>query len=234
MIIESATETLLEFRNVFRRYGSGESEVNALNGVNLSIADGAFVAMMGPSGSGKSTCLNILGGLDTPTEGQYLFRETDVGTLSLRERAVLRRQQIGFIFQSFNLLGRTTALENVELPLIYQRVDAKSRRERALSALDRVGLSNRVHHTPAELSGGQKQRVAIARAIVGEPSLILADEPTGNLDSSSGADVLQLLVELNQQHGVAIVLVTHEPEMAKHAHSSIRFLDGSISSIEQN
>jgi len=226
--------TLLEFRNISRCYGSGDSEVKALNDVDLSITVGEFVAIMGPSGSGKSTCLNILGGLDTPTAGQYLFREKDVGALSLRERAILRRQNIGFIFQSFNLLGRTTALENVELPLIYQRVDAKSRRRRALEALERVGLGDRIRHTPAELSGGQKQRVAIARAIVGEPSVILADEPTGNLDSSSGESVMELLVELNRQREVAIVLVTHEPEMARHAQRSIRFLDGRIASIEQN
>jgi len=226
--------TLLEFRNISRCYGSGDSEVKALNDVDLSITVGEFVAIMGLSGSGKSTCLNILGGLDTPTAGQYLFREKDVGALSLRERAILRRQNIGFIFQSFNLLGRTTALENVELPLIYQRVDAKSRRRRALEALERVGLGDRIRHTPAELSGGQKQRVAIARAIVGEPSVILADEPTGNLDSSSGESVMELLVELNRQREVAIVLVTHEPEMARHAQRSIRFLDGRIASIEQN
>lgn len=222
------TDPLLEFRGVSKVYGRGESEVRALDGVDFVIHSGEFVAVIGASGSGKSTCLNILGALDTPTIGCYRFGEQDVGALTLKQRARLRRSRIGFVFQSFNLLGRTTAVENVELPLVYQRVGASERRSRAIEALEQVGLGDRLHHTPAELSGGQKQRVAIARALVGGPDVLLADEPTGNLDSTSSEDVITLLKSLHSEQKLTIILVTHEPEMAAHAERVLRFHDGKL------
>jgi len=219
---------LLELRQVRKIYGQGESEVRALAGVDLSIAAGEFVAAMGPSGSGKSTCMNILGCLDRPSSGAYLFRGVDATQLSLDQLALLRRHYLGFVFQGFNLLARTTALENVELPLIYRRMRAGERRERALRALRDVGLGGREHHTPGELSGGQQQRVAIARAIVTEPSLLLADEPTGNLDTARSVEIMNLLVELNRSRGITIVMVTHEPDIAAFARRTVVFRDGLI------
>lgn len=226
----TSSRTMVEFDGLSRLYGSGETEVRALDCVELQIGADEFVAIMGPSGSGKSTCLNILGCLDVPSQGYYRFDGQNVGQLSAYERALLRRNKLGFVFQSFNLLGRTSALENVELPMIYQRVPPKERRERAKSALERVGLSQRMKHTPAELSGGQKQRVAIARAIVGEPQLLLADEPTGNLDSSSGAEIMDLICELHADHQMAVILVTHEPDKAEFANRVLVFEDGKIKS----
>ncbi len=219
---------VVAFDNVFKIYGKGESEVRALDGVSLQINAGDFVAVMGPSGSGKSTCMNILGCLDTPTSGRYLFKGIDVAGISRDQRALLRRHFLGFVFQGFNLLARTTALENLELPLIYQRIDKKTRREMAMEALREVGLNGREHHTPAELSGGQQQRVAIARAIVSRPSLLLADEPTGNLDSARSHEIMELLSRLNRQNGLTIALVTHEEDIAAFAHRRIEFRDGRI------
>jgi putative ABC transport system ATP-binding protein len=184
--------------------------------------------MMGPSGSGKSTCLNILGCLDTPTQGTYRFDDVEVGGLSRDQRAMLRRHYLGFVFQGFNLIGRTSALENVELPLIYRKLPAKQRRELALEALSAVGLADRAGHTPGELSGGQQQRVAIARAIVGRPRVSLADEPTGNLDSVRSGEILEMLLNFNRREGITIVMVTHEPEMAAYADRQIHFVDGRL------
>jgi len=224
--------TLLELINVTKVYGQGEVEVKALAGVNLRIRRGEFVAVMGPSGSGKSTCMNLLGCLDTPTSGSYLFRGIEVGALSRDQRALLRRHYLGFVFQGFNLLARTTALENLELPMIYRGIPAAERRHYARLALDAVGLANRESHTPGELSGGQQQRIAIARAIVTNPDLILADEPTGNLDSARSVEIMELLVRLNRERGMTIVMVTHEPDMAAFARRIIHFRDGLIASDE--
>jgi putative ABC transport system ATP-binding protein len=198
--------------------------------VSLSINDGEFVAIMGPSGSGKSTAMNILGCLDTPTSGRYYFRGIDVGTLSRSQRALLRRNYIGFVFQGFNLLKRTTARENLELPLIYRGEAAAARKAQALKALDLVGLGDRANHTSSELSGGQQQRVAIARALVTEPAVIFADEPTGNLDSSRSHEIMKLLEDLNARRKMTIVLVTHEEDIAAYAKRQIRFRDGKIAS----
>ncbi len=219
---------LVELRDVTKVYGVGESEVRALDGASLRIDDGEFVAVMGASGSGKSTCLNMLGCLDVPTAGNFLFRGVDVGTLTLDQLALLRRNYLGFVFQGFNLLARTSAVENVELPLVYRRVGARERRARAMQALEDVGLGARAKHTPAELSGGQQQRVAIARAIVTQPQLLLADEPTGNLDSARKVEIMKLLVELNQTRGITIAMVTHEPEMAEFVSRTVNFRDGKV------
>ncbi|MCL1106282.1 ABC transporter ATP-binding protein [Shewanella algicola] len=208
--------------------------MQALAGVNLTINRGDFVAVMGPSGSGKSTCMNVLGCLDTPTSGQYLFDGIDVGTLSRDQLALLRRNYLGFIFQGFNLLNRTSALENVELPLIYRGLPAGERRERALNALNVVGLSGWAHHTPGELSGGQQQRVAIARAIVTQPAVLLADEPTGNLDSSRSREIMELLSSFNSELDITVVMVTHEPDMAAFAKRQIHFLDGQVVRDDDN
>lgn len=218
----------LEFDRVRKHYGKGEAEVRALDGVSFSVSAGEFVAIMGPSGSGKSTAMNILGCLDVPTDGAYRFEGVDVGTLARNERALLRRHHIGFVFQNFNLLSRTTALENVELPLIYQGTRARRRRALAREALRSVGLEDREHHTPAELSGGQMQRVAIARAIVSGPSLLFADEPTGNLDSARSVEIMRLLSTLNADRRLTIVMVTHESEMAAYAGRAIHFRDGRV------
>lgn len=218
----------VEFVGVQKIYGEGESEVRALDGVDMRIEPGEFVSIMGASGSGKSTCMNIIGCLDVPSAGRYLFRGVDVGTLDQDQRARLRRHFIGFIFQGFNLLARTSALENVELPLIYRRVPADERRRRALAALEIVGLSDRAHHTSAKLSGGQQQRVAVARALVTEPSLLLADEPTGNLDSTRKAEIMDLLRRLNLERGITIAMVTHEADMAAYGTRTIVFKDGKI------
>ncbi len=225
---------VIAFEKVSRVYGSGSSAVTAMQEVNLQIRAGEFLAVMGPSGSGKSTCMNLLGCLDTPSSGIYRFRDVDVGKLSRDQRALLRRHYLGFVFQGFNLLNRTSAVENVELPLVYRGTPAAERREMAMQALEKVGLKDREHHTPGELSGGQQQRVAIARAIVTEPSVLLADEPTGNLDSVRSREIMELLCEFNQSHGITVVMVTHEPDMAEYASRMIHFLDGRVVSDETN
>lgn len=221
---------LIELRDVYKVYGEGEAMVAALAGIDLTIEEHEFVAVMGPSGSGKSTAMNILGCLDTPTAGNYRFRGTDVGTLSRDERALLRRYYIGFVFQGFNLLKRTTATENLELPLIYRGMSRRERHKRAATALGQVGLAERGKHTAAQLSGGQQQRVAIARALVSEPAVVFADEPTGNLDSAMSHEILSLLRKLNDERGITIVLVTHEEDIAAYAKRQVRFRDGRIHS----
>ena len=221
---------LIDIRGVKKIYGHGEAAVTALAGIDCRIGDGEFVAVMGPSGSGKSTFMNILGCLATPTEGQYFFRGTDVGTLDRDQLDLLRRYYIGFVFQGFNLLKRTTALENLELPLLYRGVPKHERSARAMEALKQVGLEDRAHHTSAEMSGGQQQRVAIARALVTTPSVMFADEPTGNLDSKRSHEIMDLLTVLNRDRGLTIVLVTHEEDIADYAGRQIRFLDGRIAS----
>jgi putative ABC transport system ATP-binding protein len=232
--LPSSTEAVLEFRDVMKIYGAGEGEVRALAGVSFQIQPGEFVAMMGPSGSGKSTTMNILGCLDTPSRGSYLFRGVDVGALSQKQRARLRRFYLGFVFQGFNLLARTNALENVELPLIYRGTPRAERRDRARAALDLVGLARWWDHSPAELSGGQQQRVAIARAVVTEPSVLLADEPTGNLDSARSQEIMELLCRLNRERNLTVAMVTHEPDMAVYASRTIHFRDGLIHSDSQH
>jgi putative ABC transport system ATP-binding protein len=218
---------LIELRGVTKVYGTGSAAMQALRGVDLRIQRGEFVAVMGASGSGKSTCMNILGCLDTPTSGEYRFQCLEVGSLTRNQRALLRRHYLGFVFQSFNLLNRTSALENVELPMIYRHTGA-DRHARASSALQQVGLTGWEHHTPGELSGGQQQRVAIARAIVTQPVVLLADEPTGNLDSACSVEIMDLLTTLNQDQGITIVMVTHEPDMAAYAKRIVHFKDGLI------
>ncbi|MGH8430852.1 MAG: ABC transporter ATP-binding protein [Solimonas sp.] len=220
----------ITFEKVQKLYGEGQGLVRALAGVDLSIARGEFVAIMGPSGSGKSTAMNILGCLDTPSAGRYIFGGADVTSLTRDQRALLRRNFLGFVFQGYNLLARTTAIENVELPLIYRGLPRRERHERATEALHLVGLEGREHHTPAQLSGGQQQRVAIARAIVTDPLVLLADEPTGNLDSARSHEIMELLTRLNDERGLTIIMVTHEPDMAAFAHRTIRFRDGRIDS----
>ena len=219
---------LIELRGIGKRYRTGEAAFVALHDIDLTINEGEFVAIMGPSGSGKSTVMNIIGALDRPSWGEYLFAGLHVEKLSTDERALLRRKFLGFVFQGFNLLARTTALENVELPLLYRGLPGRERRELAMAALERVGLANWAHHTPAELSGGQQQRVAIARAIVIRPKLLLADEPTGSLDSARSVEIMELLSELNAEDGITVALVTHEPDMAEYAHRHIVFKDGHL------
>ena len=222
------SEVLIEFKNIKKIYGKGANETFALNGVDLKIHKGEFVAIMGASGSGKSTSMNIIGCLDKPSNGEYLFDGVNVENLNLNQMAILRRNYIGFVFQGFNLLGRTTALENVELPLIYRKVPKEQRNKLAIEALKKVGLESVIKHTPAELSGGQQQRVAIARAIVTDPLLLLADEPTGNLDSIKSIEVMELLKKLNEELNITIIMVTHEEEMAAYASRVIYFRDGNI------
>jgi putative ABC transport system ATP-binding protein len=229
----SVEKPLIELKAVTKIYGSGRASMQALRGIDLRISEGDFVAVMGASGSGKSTCLNILGCLDVPTSGSYFFKDVDVGTLNRRQLALLRRFYLGFVFQGYNLLDRTSALENVELPLIYRGLHARKRRARARAALASVGLKEWETHTPAELSGGQQQRVAIARAIVTDPAVLLADEPTGNLDTARSLEILDLLSLLNRERGLTIVMVTHEQDMADFAKSRVRFVDGLISDHEQ-
>ncbi len=219
---------LMEVRGVTRVYGRGDATVYALAGIDLDLHEGQFVSLMGPSGSGKSTMLNVLGCLDLPTEGTYRFDGQELTTLDKAGRAQVRRDQMGFVFQGFNLLARSTAVENVELPLIYRRTPRHLRRERALRALEQVGLADRASHLPSELSGGQQQRVAIARALVTEARVLLADEPTGNLDTTTSHEVMSLLAGLNESTGMTILMVTHEPEMAEYTPRVIHFLDGRI------
>jgi putative ABC transport system ATP-binding protein len=223
-----AAPLLISFEKVWKSYGQGEARVNALAGVDLSIRQGQFVAIMGPSGSGKSTSMNIIGCLDTPSAGTYSFMGVDAGRLDRTRRAILRNLYVGFVFQGYNLLPRTTAAENVELPLIYRGVPRAERRALAMQALAEVGLTGREHHTPAELSGGQQQRVAIARAIVTRPTLLVADEPTGNLDTARSHEIMELLTRLNKEHGLTIVMVTHEADVAAYAQRTIHFLDGNV------
>jgi ABC-type lipoprotein export system ATPase subunit len=224
----SAPAPLVELRSVERHYGAGGGLVRALSGVNLTIERGEFIAIMGPSGSGKSTAMNIIGCLDRPTSGTYVFSGVDVTKLSQDQRALLRRHYLGFVFQGFNLLNRTSAVENVELPLIYRGMPRRERQDRAMRALYQVGLAGRENHTPGELSGGQQQRVAIARAIVTDPLLLLADEPTGNLDTQMSREIMDLLRHLNAESGITVVMVTHEMEMAAFAKRKVHFVDGMI------
>jgi putative ABC transport system ATP-binding protein len=219
---------LIQLRGVSKRYGSGANELMALNGIDLEINAGEFVSIMGPSGSGKSTAMNILGCLDTPTSGEYLFKGAHVEALSRDQRARLRRRYLGFVFQGFNLLARTSAQENVELPLLYRGDGATARARAASQALRDVGLAGWEHHTPTELSGGQQQRVAIARAIVTQPAVVLADEPTGNLDTQRSHEIMGLLMALNRDHGITVLMVTHEPDMAAYARRMVHFIDGRI------
>ncbi len=226
-------DIVIELRNVTKVYGSGEAAVSALAGIDLQIREGEFVAIMGPSGSGKSTAMNLLACLDTPTAGEYLFKGVSVGSLDRRQRALLRRHFLGFVFQGFNLLPRTSAMENVELPLIYRAMPAAERRARARKALMMVGLEGRENHTPAELSGGQQQRVAIARALVSDPAVLLADEPTGNLDSARSREIMELLTRLNREQGITVIMVTHSPDMAAYAARIVHVVDGRIARIEE-
>ncbi len=227
------SEPLISLSGVTKRFGAGAAAFQALKGVDLDIAQGDFMAVMGPSGSGKSTTMNILGCLDVPTTGSFLFRGHHVEHLGRDQRALLRRRYLGFVFQGFNLLARTTALENVELPLIYRGEDKRTRHAMAMAALDKVGLAPWAKHTPAELSGGQQQRVAIARAIVTHPDVLLADEPTGNLDSERSTEIMELLTDLNRASGITVLMVTHEAEMAAFARTVVQFRDGLVESIER-
>jgi putative ABC transport system ATP-binding protein len=227
------TEPLISLIGVTKQFGSGEAAFQALKGVDLDIQQGDFMAVMGPSGSGKSTTMNILGCLDVPTSGSFLFHGHHVEHLGRDQRALLRRRYLGFVFQGFNLLARTSALENVELPLLYRGEDKRVRHEMAMAALDKVGLAPWAKHTPAELSGGQQQRVAIARAIVTHPDVLLADEPTGNLDSEKSIEIMELLTDLNQASGITVLMVTHEAEMAAFARTIVHFRDGLVESIER-
>jgi putative ABC transport system ATP-binding protein len=225
---------VIELNGVTKFYGEGEGQVRALRGIDLRVDPGEFIAVMGPSGSGNSTCMNILGCLDTPTSGSYKFLGRPVGGMNADQRALLRRNYLGFVFQGFNLLSRTTALENVELPLIYRAVPAEERHERARKALHEVGLTGREEHVPSQLSGGQQQRVAIARAIVTEPKVLFADEPTGNLDTATSMEIMRLLTALNEDRGITIAMVTHEPDIAAWTRRLVKFRDGLIESDEVN
>ena len=225
-------EPLIALRGITKRFGEGAAAFQALKGIDLDIAPGDFVAIMGASGSGKSTTMNILGCLDVPTSGSYLFRGVHVEGLDRDQRSLLRRRYLGFVFQGFNLLARTTALENVELPLLYRGEDRRIRREQGMAALAKVGLTEWSDHNPNELSGGQQQRVAIARALVTEPDVLLADEPTGNLDSERSVEIMELLAELNAKAGLTVLLVTHEPDMAAYARKIVHFKDGLVDSVE--
>ena len=225
-------EPIIRLRNVTKTFGSGPTAFQALKGVSLEVREGDFVAVMGASGSGKSTTMNILGCLDVPTSGAFLFKNVHVETLDRDQRALLRRRYLGFVFQGFNLLARTSALENVELPLLYRGDDKKTRHDAAMAALDKVGLADWWDHTPSELSGGQQQRVAIARAIVTSPDVLLADEPTGNLDSERSVEIMELLSGLNRDNGITVLMVTHEAEMAAFARTVIHFKDGLVERID--
>jgi len=219
---------VIKFENVIKSYQFGENELVVLHGISVSIEKGEFVCIMGPSGSGKSTFMNIVGCLDTPSSGKYYLEGIDVSTMDVNQLAEIRNKKIGFVFQQFNLLPRATALENVELPLIYAGVPSKERKQRALHMLEAVGLKERAHHYPRQLSGGQQQRVAIARALVNNPSIIFADEPTGNLDSKSSIEIMEIFKNLNEMQGLTTIIVTHEPNIAAFGKRQIRFLDGRI------
>ena len=234
MDLSERPPAVIELAGVTKTYGTGTAAFQALRGVDLKVDDGEFVAIMGPSGSGKSTVMNVLGCLDTPTSGSYLFRGLHVERLSRDQRALLRRKYLGFVFQGYNLLGRTSALENVELPLLYRGEAAAARHAAARQALASVGLAGWEEHTPGELSGGQQQRVAIARAIVTHPSVLLADEPTGNLDTQRSREIMDLLVALNRDRGITVLMVTHEADMAAYAHRIVRFVDGRVASDEHS
>ena len=225
---------LIQLRGISKRYGSGAAGLLALQAIDLEVAAGEFVAIMGPSGSGKSTAMHILGCLDTPSSGQYLFKGMHVEALTRDQRARLRRRYLGFVFQGFNLLARTSAQENVALPLLYRGDSSRDRTLAARQALHEVGLAGWEQHTPAQLSGGQQQRVAIARAIVTQPAVLLADEPTGNLDTQRSQEIMGLLLALNRDHGITVLMVTHEPDMAGYAHRLVRFVDGRIASDQAN
>ncbi len=221
-------DVVIDAQDLTKIYQMGDVQVHALRGASLQVRRGELVAIMGPSGSGKSTMMNILGCLDQPTSGEYYLEGVEVDQLDDNQLAQIRGKKIGFVFQTFNLLPRTTALSNVELPLVYSGVSGHERRERVLAALEAVGLGDRLHHRPNELSGGQQQRVAIARALVNDPSIILADEPTGNLDSKSGAEIMAIFQQLNEEQGITIIFVTHEPEIAQHTRRIVRIADGRI------
>ena len=223
---------LISLRGITKRFGEGPAAFQALKGIDLDITSGVFVAIMGASGSGKSTTMNILGCLDVPTSGTYLFRGVHVEGLSRDQRSLLRRRYLGFVFQGFNLLARTTALENVELPLLYRGEDRRLRHEMGMAALEKVGLAAWSHHNPSEMSGGQQQRVAIARALVTQPDVLLADEPTGNLDSERSVEIMELLADLNRQVGLTVLLVTHEPDMAAYARKIVHFKDGLVDNVD--
>jgi len=224
--------SLIKFEDLVKIYSLGEVSLKALDGISLEIDNGEFLAIMGPSGSGKSTFMNIVGCLDKPTSGSYYLDSIDVGTLNPDQLAEIRNKKIGFVFQGFNLLSRTSAIENVELPMLYNGLSAKQRRDRALEALKSVGLEGREHHHPNQLSGGQQQRVAIARALVNNAPIILADEPTGNLDTRTSVEIMELFVKLNREAQITVVLITHEPDIAKFARRVIHFRDGRIISDE--
>ena len=228
------SEPLISLRGITKRFGEGEAAFQALKGIDLDIAPGDFVAIMGASGSGKSTTMNILGCLDVPTSGAYLFRGMHVEGLTRDQRSLLRRRYLGFVFQGFNLLARTSALENVELPLLYRGDPKAQRREAAMAALEKVGLTAWSNHNPSQMSGGQQQRVAIARALVTQPDVLLADEPTGNLDSERSVEIMELLAQLNAQAGLTVLLVTHEPDMAAYARKIVHFKDGLVDRMEKN
>lgn len=223
---------VISIQNLVKTYRLGDVQVQALRGVSLEIERGEMVSIMGPSGSGKSTLMNIIGCLDTPSEGKYVLDEVEVNKLNDDQLAEIRNKKIGFVFQSFNLLPRTTALDNVELPMIYGRVPDRSKR--AVAALEQVGLGQRIHHRPNELSGGQQQRVAIARALVTNPAIILADEPTGNLDSQSGAEIMGIFERLNKEQGMTVILVTHDPEIGAHGQRIIHIRDGQVDKLAGN
>lgn len=232
MEADAVADPIISLRGVTKLYGSGATAFQALKGIDLDIEEGDFVAVMGPSGSGKSTAMNIIGCLDVPSSGEFLFKGRHVETLDRDQRALLRRRYLGFVFQGFNLLSRTSALENVELPLLYRGEDKKTRYESGMAALDKVGLKEWWDHTPAELSGGQQQRVAIARAIVTHPAVLLADEPTGNLDSERSVEIMELLTDLNRNSGITVLMVTHEPDMAAYARTIVHFKDGLVERID--
>ena len=221
---------LITFKQVSKFYGRGEATIRALDRIDLSISSGEFVAIMGPSGSGKSTAMNIIGGLDVPSSGEYLFQGIPTSRFDRSQLTLLRRHMLGFVFQGFNLLARTSAVENVELPLVYRGMDHKERRQRALAALEQVGLKGREGHTTQELSGGQQQRVAIARAIVTDPAVLLADEPTGNLDTRTSIEIMELITRLNRDNGITVIMVTHEEDIAAYGKRLLRFVDGHLAS----
>lgn len=225
------SDPIIALKNITKTFGIGPAAFKALKGVDLTINAGDFVAIMGPSGSGKSTTMNLLGCLDMPTSGKYMFKGVRVEGLDRDQRALLRRKYFGFVFQGYNLLARTSALENVELPLYYRGEDRAARREGGMAALEKVGLTEWADHTPAELSGGQQQRVAIARAIVTNPEVLLADEPTGNLDTERSIEIMELLTDLNQGLGITVIMVTHEQEMAEFADTIVNFRDGLVEHV---